>query len=68
MTAPASPSPGGSPAGPTAKSPGLTGEFKDAITFRAFGLVLGGYAVGGTLRRCSSPRSGPVAMSTARAA
>ncbi|MFJ9704446.1 hypothetical protein [Streptomyces sp. NPDC101234] len=44
-TAPASPSPGDSPARPTAKSADFAGEFKDASTFRAFGLVLGGLLV-----------------------
>lgn len=30
---------------PAPKSPGFAAEFKDAVTFRAFGLVLGGLLV-----------------------
>ncbi|MEU0948206.1 DUF3533 domain-containing protein [Streptomyces canus] len=45
MNAPSSPSTGPSPTDPASKSPGFAAEFKDAVTFRAFGLVLGGLLV-----------------------
>nr|WP_286247793.1 DUF3533 domain-containing protein [Streptomyces graminofaciens] len=45
MKAPSSPSSGMSPAEHDAKSPGFAAEFRDAVTLRAFGLVLGGLLV-----------------------
>ncbi|MDX3114799.1 DUF3533 domain-containing protein [Streptomyces scabiei] len=45
MNAPSSPSSGVSSAEQDAKSPGFAAEFKDAVTLRAFGLVLGGLLV-----------------------
>ncbi|EKX63300.1 DUF3533 domain-containing protein [Streptomyces ipomoeae] len=51
VNSPSSPSPGTSPTAPTAptapgaKPHGFLGELKDAVTFRAFGLVLGGLLV-----------------------
>ncbi|MFI0540651.1 DUF3533 domain-containing protein [Streptomyces sp. WSLK1-3] len=45
MNAPSSPSVGAPSAEPAPKSPGFAAEFKDAVTFRAFGLVLGGLLV-----------------------
>ncbi|MFH9548428.1 DUF3533 domain-containing protein [Streptomyces sp. NPDC017435] len=45
MKAPSSPSTGASSPERDAKSPGFAAEFKDAVTLRAFGLVLGGLLV-----------------------
>jgi hypothetical protein len=45
VNAPSTPAPGGSPAEPKPKSSGFAAEFKDAVTLRAFGLVLGGLLV-----------------------
>ncbi|MCD9873318.1 DUF3533 domain-containing protein [Streptomyces guryensis] len=45
MNAPSRRSSGESATEPVAKSPGFAAEFKDAITLRAFGLVLGGLLV-----------------------
>lgn len=42
---PSSPSPDKPPAGDATKSPGFAAELKDAVTFRAFGLVLAGLFV-----------------------
>ncbi|WP_326666543.1 DUF3533 domain-containing protein [Streptomyces canus] len=45
MNAPSSPSSGRPPTASAPKSPGFAAEFKDAVTLRAFGLVLGGLLV-----------------------
>ncbi len=45
VNAPSTPSAGRPTTEPAPKSPGFAAEFKDAVTFRAFGLVLGGLLV-----------------------
>jgi hypothetical protein len=45
VNAPSQPSPGAAPSSWPARSSGFAAEFKDAVTLRAFGLVLGGLLV-----------------------